>query len=166
MIELPNVIYDIRARDGTWCKLPYPNHPKGCPNFPRCPRQYRDFLDFTIQDRLWYAVLVEFDLQRHSAIMRIKHPDWTDRQCQNLLYWQGKVRSTLRRKAYPDYPNRPVDGRLVLEIPEASGINVFETMAQVGIIIERHPNIVRKVMLIGRKNSQASPRFNHRQYER
>ncbi len=151
MIRLPEVIYDVRARDGTWCRLSYPNHPKGCPNFPRCPRQHRDFLDFTIQYRTWYAVLVEFDLQRHSLIMQTKHPDWTKRQCQNLLYWQGKVRSALRKKAYDDYPNRPID-RIVLEIPEACGINVFETMAQVGIVIDRYPDIVRKIMLVGKKD--------------
>lgn len=35
------------------------------------------------------------------------------------------------------------------EILETSGINVFETMKGIEIIIDRHPDIVRKVMIVG-----------------
>ncbi len=150
MIKLLEVIYDRRARDGTWCRLPYPGHSKGCPNFPRCPSDRIDFLDLS-KDFVWFAVIEEFNLAFHEAKMRAAHPNWTEKQCRNLLYWQPKVKAALRQKAYPDYPNRPSD-RIVLEIPEASGVNVFETMEVVGIKIDRHPNIVRKVMLIGKAN--------------
>ena len=36
--EVVEVVVDYRARD--WCRLPYPDHPRGCPNFGRradCP---------------------------------------------------------------------------------------------------------------------------------
>lgn len=148
MIELKKIIYDVRARDGIWCRLPYPGHKKGCPNFPRCPNQHRDFLKIKQTYSSWYAVIEKFDVKGHAQTMKLLHPEWTERQCRNLLYWQGKIRSNLRRQAYPDYPNRPTD-RIVLEIPEACGINVFETMALVGIQIDRHPDIIRKVMIIG-----------------
>jgi hypothetical protein len=38
-----------------------------------------------------------------------------------------------------------------LDIPEACGINVFETMANVGIVLEKKPQTVIKVMIVGRK---------------
>ncbi|KKK81159.1 hypothetical protein LCGC14_2816310, partial [marine sediment metagenome] len=32
ILEVTNdLIIDHRARE--WCKLPYPNHPRGCPNY-------------------------------------------------------------------------------------------------------------------------------------
>jgi hypothetical protein len=43
-----------------------------------------------------------------------------------------------------------MEGDIVLDIPEACGINVFETMANVGIVLERKPDIVTKVMIVGR----------------
>lgn len=146
-------VYDVRARDGTWCKLPYPDHPKGCPNFPRCPSEHIDFMN--VRDLVWYAIIEEFDLAAYAQRMKLLHPEWTERNCRNLIRWQGGVRARLRRKAYPDYPNRPAD-RIVLEIPEACGINVFETMKTVGIEIDRTPIIVRKVMLIGVRNEGLS----------
>ncbi|MHA1286030.1 MAG: hypothetical protein ACTSPB_01380 [Candidatus Thorarchaeota archaeon] len=45
--SLDEVFYDARARDGTWCTMPYDktgeradgtpifSHPDGCPNFPK-----------------------------------------------------------------------------------------------------------------------------------
>ena len=144
MIELKEIVYDIRARDGTWCKLPYPNHPKGCPNYPVCPNKYPDFK--ALSGFKWFAVMIEFDLRRYAEMAKEKHPLWTTRQCRNLLYWQGKVRSALRKKIR--IYAQPFD--IILEIPEACGINVFETMALVGIQIDRHPDIVKKIMLIGK----------------
>ncbi len=148
MIELKEVVYDVRARDGTWCKLPYPGHPKGCPNFPKCPNTRVDFCTLiSCGLKRWFAVVEEFDLKAHAEEMKRRHPDWSERQCRNLLYWQGPVRLLLTAKAYEHW----VPGGIVLEIPEAHGINVFETMAKVGIVIERHPDIVRKVMLVGKR---------------
>ena len=56
IIPLTEVAYDPKARDGRWCMLPYPNHPKGCPNHgqkshcpPFAPIAY-DFFDFNIGD--------------------------------------------------------------------------------------------------------------------
>jgi hypothetical protein len=148
-IKLTKVVYDIRARDGMWCKLPYPGHPKGCPNFPACPATYFDFLDSSKVWTHWYAVIEEFDLVGHKKKMKQLHPLWTDRQCRNPLYWQNGVRSKLNKKALAVYKH----GDTILEIPEACGINVFETMAKVGINIERYPDIVRKIMLIGKTST-------------
>lgn len=147
MIKLPRVIYDKRAWDGTWCKLPYPGHPKGCLNFPKCPQSHIDFQDTSKIWTHWYAVIEEFDLEAQALEMLREHPLWSERQCRNLLYWQKGVMKRLREKALADW--RP--GDVILEIPEATGVNVFETMAEVGIHLQRNNiRVVKKIMLIGK----------------
>lgn len=147
IIPLDEVVYDVRAKDGSWCTLPYPNHPKGCPNFPDCITHFRDFKE--LEDRFkWYAVIEKFDLAAHAEKMKEKHPNWTERQCRNLLYWQNKVRKRLRDKAYKFHGL----GDCVLEIPEACGVNVFATMKKVGVHIESpKPMTVTKIMLVGKR---------------
>jgi hypothetical protein len=84
--------------------------------------------------------------------MKKKHPNWSERQCRNLLYWQNGVRSRLRKKT-ESYIN-PLSDDIILEIPEACGINMIETMSKAGIKIQTdHPDNVIKVMLIGRRES-------------
>lgn len=146
MIPLTTIVYDPRARNGVWCCHPYPGHPHGCPNFVKgCTLKKR--VDFRELENLynWYAVVETFDLKAHAERMKAKHPNWSDRQCRNPLYWQGTVRASLRDKTVI------MAGDIVLDIPEANGVNVFETMARAGVILECKPDIVRKVMLVGKK---------------
>lgn len=153
--ELEDVVYDIRARDGTWCCLPYPNHPKGCPNFPKCRDKYPDFK--TLEGYKWYAIVEEFDLKAHAERMKKKHPNWTPRQCRNPLYWQNGVRKKLRERAIKFCEEKKFLGdnfSILLEVPEASGIDVFATMEKVGLKLERYPNIVRKIIFVGREVCQ------------
>jgi len=150
LIFLNHIVYDSRARDGTWCKLPYPGHPAGCPNFPKCVKEHPDF-NLMIKGRLWDAVLEEFNLTDHAAKMKKKHPAWSERQCRNLLYWQNGVKSRLRKKVLKYSKAEDI----VLELPEACGVNVFETMSKNGIALQRHnPDIIIKVMLIGRRGPE------------
>ncbi len=143
MIKLDGIVYDVRARDGTWCTLPYPGHPKGCPQFPKCIANHPNFKD--VKDVFgWWAVIEEFDLQSYALERKIAHPEYSERQCRNLLYWQGGVKKRLRQRAYT------CEG-LILAVPEACGVHVFETMERVGIVLERYPQIVRKIMLVGKK---------------
>jgi hypothetical protein len=145
IISLETIVYDQRARNGIWCCSPYENHPKGCPNFVKgCTKKRPSFAEIMFEYN-WFAVIEIFDLKTHSERMKTKHPNWTERQCRNPLYWQGAVRANLRKKALS------FKGDILLDIPEANGINVFETMAKVGIILERKPDMVRKIMIIGRK---------------
>ena len=151
MIELNEVVYEPKA-SGKWCLLPYPNHDKGdkkgCPNFPKCPAQRADF-KLLEKEYNWFAVTEEFDLKAQEERMRELHPNWSKRQCRNLLYWQSKVRKKLREKA--EKVRRPFCGDVVLDIPEAHGIDMFKTMEKVGIKLQRNPDLVIKVMLIGRR---------------
>jgi len=145
MIELEDVVYDERARNGTWCCLPYPNHKKGCPNFPKCISERPDFL--SLPNKKWVAITEEFDLKKHARRMKEKHPHWTERQCRNVLYWQNGVRSRLKKKAMKIY--HPLCGDILLDIPEANGVNVFATMAKNGVLLKANPDYVTKVMMVG-----------------
>ncbi len=147
-IPLTIVFLDDRARDGTWCKMPYKNHPKGCPNYPKCLQGRPDFREYRGFD--WVAVLEYFDLKSHAERMKEKHPDWSERQCRNLLYWQGGVRSRLRVKA--KMIAVPLRGDVILDIPEINGVDVYKTMKLYNVILTHHkPDVVIKVMLIGKK---------------
>lgn len=150
LIPLEKIIVDPMARDGTWCCHPYPGHPHGCPNFPKgCTKISFDHPRIGGHYTRWFAVVEEFDLDAHAAMMKAKHPEWSDRQCRNPLYWQGGVRKRLKEKAWRLWPKLREWGNIYTPIPEAWGVEVFETMQLVGVIIERHPGIVRKVAFIG-----------------
>ena len=143
---LKEVVYNPQAR-GPWCALPYHNHPHGCPNLKKgCTTKRTNFI-LIQNDYNWYAVVEEFDLKEHAVKMKEKHPGWTDRQCRNPLYWQGGVRKRLREKAQKVAITSPKS--IVLDIPEACGVDVFETMKNIGIKLERNPDIIKKVMLVG-----------------
>jgi hypothetical protein len=149
IIPLNRIIYDKRSRDGTWCCSPYYNHPQGCPNFPKCPNKNVDFKLIEHMYTKWSAVIETFDLSFHASYMKKKHPDWSDRQCRNPLYWQGGVRKRLYNKALQFV--KDLDGNYtILTIPEANGINVFETMSWANLMLNPNkPDMVIKVMIIG-----------------
>jgi hypothetical protein len=148
LIPLTSIAYDSRARNGEWCCNPYPGHPKGCPNFSKGCTTITDFTKY-MDKYLWYAVVEEFDLKSHAAAMKVKHPGWSERQCRNPLYWQGGVRKRLREKAQRLDPKLHEWGHMYHSIPEAAGVDVFQTMHRAEITIDQHPDIVRKVVFVG-----------------
>lgn len=137
------------------CVKPYPNHPKGCPNFGKraiCPPQCKRF-PYVYNTRLdIWALWAEFNIGAHVERMRKRHPLWTHRQLSCCLYWQGTVRKFLResiakwvgenKKEYPDLA--------VTTCPEGMGINVTATMKQIGVSLEWPPKqTTRLVYLAG-----------------
>lgn len=170
IIPLETVIVDDRARDGTWCTLPYPGHPNGCPNFPQCCESRPHFNEYQGFD--WFAVVYKFDLKawgdKREETHRRKYEEqnWfldesdkpsykplSERQRRNVLYWQEhKVRKPLRVEAMTIC--FPLLGDILLDIPEANGVQVFDTMAKHGIVLEaQKPDIVQKIMFVGKRNS-------------
>jgi predicted metal-binding protein len=133
------------------CTKPYPNHPKGCPNYgkketcpPKCP-ELRHVLNLY---RPIYAVYAEFNFGQHVKNMYKKHPEWTYRQASCCLYWQGSVRSKLKK--YAAEQMRSLPGTVLVTCPEAAGVNVTKSMRQAGVTLEWPPkNITRMVYLIG-----------------
>jgi hypothetical protein len=142
IVPLKKITYDVRARSGFWCRLPYPGHKKGCPKFPQCPGQHTDFL--RVKDTYqWFAVIASFDLKSHADKMQAQHIGWSRRRARCVLYWQAGVVRQLKARAYSLKPD------IVLECPEASGINLFVTMAKVGVNLKPNPDEVRKIILVG-----------------
>jgi len=154
-LRLLDVIIDERARDCTWCRLPYYNHPNGCPNLDKrdtCPTKAPKFED--ILDPPYYAVVETFDLLHHARLMKSNHAHWSDKQCRNVLYWQGRVRKNLRNKSQnmKCFLEESFGVEfLILEIPEANGVNMFATMAKTGLMLKSNPDTVHKIMIVGKK---------------
>lgn len=152
-ISEKNIFLDSRAK-GPWCKLPYPNHPRGCPNYGKkktCPPFSKPLKE--VMKPPFFLIVRSFDLKAHANRMKKLHPNWSDRQARCLLYWQGSVRKKLieEAKAFIDSQDKEL---ILIENPEANGVNVFKTCETVNIILERNPKkIVWKVMLIGKKLS-------------
>ncbi len=144
-------IIDMKVRG--LCIKPYYNHPKGCPNFskkpgcpPECPR-IDELIDFDNPMPI-YAIINEFDFKKHCNRMRAKHPEWSKRQVECCLYWQGTARKSLRRKIaqfifkHPHYD--------IVTCPEGAGVNLTETMANEGIDLEWPPvNYTYQIALAG-----------------
>ena len=122
------------------CSRPYQNHPRGCPNYGKrksCPPQARtidDILDLCMPT---YVVWNVFDFQEHTSRMKAKHPEWSQRQAECCLYWQGTARKQLRDKVLAF--RRIYDTLLPVLTPEACGVNVTATMSSVGEKIEWPP---------------------------
>jgi len=149
------VIVDSSVRE--LCNRPYPNHPKGCPNHhkramcpPRCPH-LEDYYDIS---QGFYVVWIEFDIGAHIRRMAERHPNWSQRQKECCLYWQGTARRKLKEAVavveYEKYYCKDKINWKTSFCPEAMGVNVTATMKNLGVILEWPPqNIVRKVAIIG-----------------
>ena len=143
------LVIDYRARE--WCKLPYPDHPKGCPNYGRksgCPPKAPLIGDYFNLNEDHYFVIVQFDLEAHINKMITKHPHWSNRQARCVLYWQGSVNKILKEecKLYAFQ-----QGGLQYNLcPEAMGVNVIKTCRALGLPIRPRPiDIVFKVAMLG-----------------
>lgn len=151
VIEVTGILC-VEERVRGWCKLPYPGHPKGCPNYGRkttCPPQVGMVDGIYDLSKPHYLVVIEFDLAKHVDKMLSKHPDWTDKQCRCVLYWQGTARKELRNltQGFIQFLGEEL---IHTDCPEAMGVNLFKTCYKAGIRLKRNPRgIVRKIALVG-----------------
>ena len=137
----------------SYCQRPYPNHPQGCPNFGKrdtCPPKCPYLEDIYDESKGFWIVWVEFDFAGHCKKMKQKHPDWSKRQIECCLYWQGSVNKELKKEVREAMYNRGYGKWHITYCPEAMGVDVTQTMKNIGVKLEWPPkNIVRKVALIG-----------------
>lgn len=139
----------LECAAGDLCRRPYAGHPKGCPNHGKrstCPPQARRFgpAEFEPPAR-WYAIWNVFPFGEHVERMRMKHPDWSRRQLECCLYWQGGARKQLEQELERFRRSRKALGfgvRGIYRIPEAHGVDVTATMRRVGIELEWPPRTV------------------------
>lgn len=147
---------------GALCRLPYPGHKKGCPNFgksPNCPPQAPKLRDKYNLEKDYYFIIQPFNLAAHKAKMKTLHPEWSDKQCACVLYWQNGVKKELRiaslnlidKLAMSDLFDYKSTNNFDYDlIPEAMGLDVFKTALAHGIPIERNPqHIIYKISFIG-----------------
>jgi predicted metal-binding protein len=137
---------------GEWCKIPYPNHPRGCPNYGKkntCPPYARKLTECVDMDRSLYIVHSEFDLLKHVQKMTSKHSDWTYRQLKNVLYWQGTSRKQLRERLIE--ASKITNCNYITTCPEAQGVNVFATCVKSGLVLDKTYNIstCRHIAIMG-----------------
>lgn len=139
----------INSEARAWCVLPYPDHPKGCPNYGKkatCPPQapfIKDWLGGTGELRF---VCVSFNLKEHADRMLWLHPNWSPRQARCLLYWQPRVNKELISLVSTFVHE---NGLKITYCPEAMGVNVIQTARDCGIPIETKPEVmVHKIALV------------------
>jgi len=137
--QIVKPVVDLTVRK--LCFRQYYNHPKGCPNFGklRCPPKCKTIDEILDLTKTVYAVWNVFDFEKHCITMSTKHPDWSQRQVECCLYWQPRARKHLRHeiarfKLEHNYSHWTIVGN-----PEGSGVNVTETMKQVGIRLQWPP---------------------------
>ncbi len=142
-------VHNIHVRG--LCKKPYPNHPKGCPNYHKklgCPPQALLLYDVIDPAEPVWAVFNIFDFGAHVVKMKERHPGWSDRQAACCLYWQGTARKQLRLKIEAFLADKP--GLVAITCPEACGVDVTATMEKIGEQLEWPPEMkTYQVALIG-----------------
>lgn len=140
------------------CRRPYAGHPSGCPNFgvrEKCPPQAKHIMEVLDCSEAVWLVAKSYDLDAHEQRVRIAHPDWSVRQLRNPRHWQSLVMARLRQVSREVSKKFYGGSGVVVEIPEAHGVNVTATCAGVGINLEWPTDttgfhLVWKVMLVGR----------------
>jgi len=157
MVDLPHYVYPVKElvyhpRVRGWCKLRYPNHPKGCPNYGKhlgCPPQCAYVTQIFEMKAVFYLVHSEFDLASHVERMREKHPYWTERQLRNVLYWQGRSKKQLKQRV--EEAQNLLGCDTYHTYPEAAGVHMYVTCIKSGLRLEKIKNITvcKHVALLG-----------------
>jgi len=123
------------------CKRPYYNHPHGCPNHgvrPTCPPRNETIWGFLDESKPTWVIYNRFDFGSHVERMRTKHPEWSQRQAECCLYWQGTARKQLR-EITKRFVSQSESNTMVITTPEALGVNLTSTMKKIGVYLEWPP---------------------------
>jgi predicted metal-binding protein len=123
------------------CVKPYHGHKKGCPNYGKytlCPPDAPMFDEIFDMTKDIYCVYYAYDIKSHMEKMKKKHPDWSDRQLRNVLYWQGTAKKLHREKIKEFLKEYEPLGYEVIS-PEATGVDATKTLENAGIILEWPP---------------------------
>lgn len=134
-----------------WCKMPYPGHPNGCPNFgkPTCPPNTEPY--YELIDPPYYFIVHFFDIKSQVKRIREKHPKWSDRQCRNPLYWQRKQRKILREITEETIKRISFKNARILMRPEKHHVNVFSTCRIHKFKLEKNPqDTIRLISMLGK----------------
>jgi hypothetical protein len=146
-------VIDYRVRG--LCKTPYPDHPAGCPNFKDSSHSYRCPPGAPLFDKYFtmgypiYVVFNGFDLAGHVDRMKSKHPEWSKRQLECVLYWQQTARKQLQNKV--EYSLTELPDYEATWCPEGMGVDVTTTVLQIGLNLWSIKDITYQIALLGRR---------------
>lgn len=133
------------------CRSPYYKHPHGCPNWAYkegCPPHTKPFL--SIYEPAVFVAIARLDFGTYLKLKAERHPTWTVRALKNPRHWQQHLRAAHNR--YFTLEKIP-QGYERVKNAEAMGVNLFETCARGGFILERNPtHFVCEVSVLARPN--------------
>lgn len=157
--KLPDWIVPIKRlvllkNPGRYCQLPYLNHPKGCPKYnkdKKCPTLTPSTNEYFDLSKPLYFVHSKFDYEGHVRKMKKDHPDWSDLQCQCVLYWQGTSRRQMKERRI--YAMQILDVNQYAVCPEGMGVNIYVTARLSGLKLDRvrYLKTCRHITLLGTK---------------
>lgn len=144
----------INEEAGEWCRLPYPGHKRGCPQYnkkPTCPPRIGHVGRHFDLSKPTYLVHSEFDLAADMERRRGDRENVTDRQLRCVLYWQEKSRKQLRERAR--LAVYALNLNQVTFCPEGMMVNVYATARLSGLRLEKIDGLktCRHVALIGHR---------------
>ena len=153
----------FRDTGSRFCRLPYPGHPKGCPNWYKkkvCPPHAPMAAIYFDITKPLYFVHSEFDLSAHIVRMKLRNPDWSERQCKCVLYWQGTSRKQMRERVKIAIFELGTNAQTAC--PEGMGVNVYATARLSGLKMDRIKGmkVCRHITLIGSRRHFQNPSFN------
>jgi predicted metal-binding protein len=142
-IDRSTIIMSKNVR--SWCKLPYIRHPRGCPNYgknPLCPPTIPYRKDILNKYNDFHLFCARFDIESYMARKKEIHPDRTDAQLRNLIYWQQSVKKRLKDAILASrihYSEFFTAGGGMMQRPsmECVGIFVFATLQRNHIEFDR-----------------------------
>ena len=144
------VVQDLKMI--AFCRAPYYKHPLGCPNWDHkdnCPPHTKPFL--SAYQPAVYIAIARLDFGKYLKLKEKIHPGWTAKALKNPRHWQGHLRSALKSLLTPDRIPAVYE---VVTNAEAMGINLFETCANAGFVLERDPaNFVCHINLLAKSKS-------------
>jgi hypothetical protein len=156
IIPIDALSCDLRAMNGAWCTLPYPDHPDGCPNFntrETCPPVTQSIQD--IIDRPYYLVGIKFDLASHANRLKMKHPHWSERQARCVLYYQARLNKQLWAKAEV-FTRQLGSDFIFVKKPEAHGVDMFTLCQKYRIHLAcdyLHQKYIYKFVIVGKQKN-------------
>jgi len=137
-----------------WCRLRYPNHNKGCPNYGKsdlCPPRSPIRSDIIGQFMRYVLVHATFKIEEYEERMRSIRPEWSRAQRRSVLYWQRRVKKMIKQYIEGRYHDKDGNPKYDLllgcgsglwnsQSMESAGIDVFNIYKQNGIEHEVKPD--------------------------
>jgi hypothetical protein len=153
IVQINSQNIEYKRNFQNWCSLPYPKHPKGCPNYGskrnlrgirkdlkfrvirECPPTTQLINDIFNFSKPIYLVYNKYPLGKDAEERRLSHPNLkTSGDWYNIRYWQGTARKQLYGEVTRFLEENP--GTIVDLCPEAHGVNLLTLMQKIGIKLE------------------------------